>query len=242
MRVGLLIETATHLSLALTTSPAVALVTLVVFGAHAFVWGTTSTVVRQRAVPDELLGRVTGVYRVAIMGGLVDRHADRRPAGAARSGSPRRSGSGSSAPPCWSSSCGASSTTSSTPARSEPRTRRQLGITPRREAPRSPSLGRRHRSDPGPRRRPARQARRDGIGSSTSAASARRANRGSLRSSGPWRRGSAPRSSRRRGPRTGCARYARASSSEAIEYRSDIELRPNPAIWGKMNQIQWVSL
>jgi MFS family permease len=71
MRVGLLIETFTHLSLALTTSPAIALATLVVFGAHAFVWGTTSTVVRQRAVPDELLGRVTGVYRVAIMGGLV---------------------------------------------------------------------------------------------------------------------------------------------------------------------------
>ena len=71
MRVGLLIETFTHLSLALATSPTVALATLVVFGAHAFVWSTTSTVVRQRAVPDELLGRVTGVYRVAIMGGLV---------------------------------------------------------------------------------------------------------------------------------------------------------------------------
>jgi len=71
MRVGLVIETGTHLSLALTTSPEVALATLVVFGAHAFVWGTTSTVVRQRAVPDELLGRVTGVYRVAIVGGLV---------------------------------------------------------------------------------------------------------------------------------------------------------------------------
>jgi MFS family permease len=71
MRVGLLIETFTHLILALTTSSAVALATLVVFGVHAFVWGTTSTVVRQRAVPDELLGRVGGVYRVAIMGGLV---------------------------------------------------------------------------------------------------------------------------------------------------------------------------
>jgi MFS family permease len=71
MRVGLLIETATHLVLAVTTSAAVALLTMVVFGAHAFVWGTTSTVVRQRAVPDELLGRVGGVYRVAVMGGLV---------------------------------------------------------------------------------------------------------------------------------------------------------------------------
>lgn len=71
MRVGLIIETATHLSLALTTSPTFALLTLVVFGAHTFVWGTTSTVVRQRAVPDPLLGRVGGVYRVANVGGLV---------------------------------------------------------------------------------------------------------------------------------------------------------------------------
>jgi MFS family permease len=71
MRVGLLIETATHLVLALTTSAAIALVTLAVFGAHEFVWGTTSTVVRQRAVPDDLLGRVGGVYNVALMGGLV---------------------------------------------------------------------------------------------------------------------------------------------------------------------------
>jgi MFS family permease len=71
MRVGLLIETGTHLVLALTTSSAVALATLVVFGAHEFVWGTTSTVVRQRAVPDAVLGRVSGVYRVAIVGGMV---------------------------------------------------------------------------------------------------------------------------------------------------------------------------
>jgi len=71
MRTGLIIETLTHLSLAITTSWVVALATLVVFGAHAFVWGTTSEVVRQRAVPDEVLGRVTGVYRVANIGGLV---------------------------------------------------------------------------------------------------------------------------------------------------------------------------
>jgi len=71
MRVGLLIETATHLTLALTHSPAVALVTMAIFGGHAFVWGTTSTTVRQRAVPDSLLGRVTGVYTVGIFGGIV---------------------------------------------------------------------------------------------------------------------------------------------------------------------------
>jgi predicted MFS family arabinose efflux permease len=71
MRVGLLIDTTTHLVLALTTSAAVALGMFVVFGAHAFVWGTTSTVVRQRAVPDELLGRVTGVYSVGVVLGIV---------------------------------------------------------------------------------------------------------------------------------------------------------------------------
>jgi MFS family permease len=71
MRVGLVIETVTHLVLALTTSPVVALGMLVIFGAHAFVWGTTSNVVRQRSVPDEVLGRVSGVYRVAIQGGIV---------------------------------------------------------------------------------------------------------------------------------------------------------------------------
>ena len=42
-----------------------------VFGAHAFVWGTTSTVVRQRAVPDAVLGRVGAVYRIAVTGGVV---------------------------------------------------------------------------------------------------------------------------------------------------------------------------
>jgi MFS family permease len=71
MRVGLVIETCTHLVLALTTLPAVALVTFTVFGAHAFVWGTTATAIRQRAVPDALLGRVTGVYHVAVMAGMV---------------------------------------------------------------------------------------------------------------------------------------------------------------------------
>lgn len=71
MRVGLIIETITHFCLALTTTPAVAMVMLFFFGAHAFVWGTTSTSVRQRAVPDELQGRVASVYNLATMGGLV---------------------------------------------------------------------------------------------------------------------------------------------------------------------------
>jgi predicted MFS family arabinose efflux permease len=71
MRVGLLIETSTHLVLALTSSAAVALGTMVIFGAHAFVWGTTATVIRQRAVPDALLGRITGIYTVGVFGGIV---------------------------------------------------------------------------------------------------------------------------------------------------------------------------
>lgn len=70
MRVGLLIETGTHLVFALTRSPEVALLTMVVFGAHGFIWATTATTIRQRAVPDALLGRVTGIYTVGIYAGI----------------------------------------------------------------------------------------------------------------------------------------------------------------------------
>lgn len=71
MRIGLIIETLTHVSLALTTVPAVAMVIFFVFGVHAFVWGTTSAAVRQRAVPNELQGRVSSVNSVGVFGGLV---------------------------------------------------------------------------------------------------------------------------------------------------------------------------
>jgi MFS family permease len=71
MRIGLVIETLTHLGLALTSTPAVALVIMTVFGAHAFVWGTTSTTIRQRVVPRELQGRVGSVNLVGVYGGLV---------------------------------------------------------------------------------------------------------------------------------------------------------------------------
>jgi len=49
----------------------VAIVIMVVFGAYAFVWGTLSTAVRQRAVPTELQGRVGSVYLVGVFGGIV---------------------------------------------------------------------------------------------------------------------------------------------------------------------------
>jgi MFS family permease len=71
MRIGLVIETLTHLGLALTTSPGVALTIFFVFGAHAFVWGTTAITIRQRAVPSELQGRVSSVYMICVFGGLV---------------------------------------------------------------------------------------------------------------------------------------------------------------------------
>lgn len=62
----------THLALALTSSPAVALGTMMlIFGAHAYVWNTTATLIRQRAVPDAFLGRVAGVYLVGVFGGMV---------------------------------------------------------------------------------------------------------------------------------------------------------------------------
>ena len=71
LRAGLVLETLTYLAFAVVRSPAVAMAVMVVFGAHAFVWGTTSTAVRQRAVPARLQGRVDAVYTLAVYGGLV---------------------------------------------------------------------------------------------------------------------------------------------------------------------------
>ena len=71
MRIGLIIETLTHLGLAVTTSPWVASSIFFVFGAHTFVWGTTSITVRQRAVPTQLQGRVNSVNSIGTFGGLV---------------------------------------------------------------------------------------------------------------------------------------------------------------------------
>jgi MFS family permease len=71
MRVGLVLETLTHLALALTTTAWVAMVVMVVFGAHAFVWSTTSRTVRMRAVPLGLQGRVGSVYFMGLFGGIL---------------------------------------------------------------------------------------------------------------------------------------------------------------------------
>lgn len=71
MRIGLIVETVTHLSLALTTNALVAYVIFVFFGAHAFIWATTSITIRQRAVPSQLQGRVGAVNLLGVYAGLV---------------------------------------------------------------------------------------------------------------------------------------------------------------------------
>ncbi|HEY3004661.1 MAG TPA: MFS transporter [Kribbellaceae bacterium] len=71
MRACLITETFTHLVLALTTTSWVALGTFFLFGVEAFVWGTTSQSVRQRAVPTEFQGRVGSVYMLGVVGGMI---------------------------------------------------------------------------------------------------------------------------------------------------------------------------
>ena len=71
MKVCLALEVLTHLALALTTAPAVAMGIMVVFGGYAFVWGSLSSAVRQRATPQELQGRVGSVYWVGLVVGLL---------------------------------------------------------------------------------------------------------------------------------------------------------------------------
>lgn len=71
MKGCLLLEVLTHLALAVTTVWAVALGIMVLFGGYAFVWGSLSSTVRQRATPMELQGRVGSVYWVGLVGGLL---------------------------------------------------------------------------------------------------------------------------------------------------------------------------
>src|SRR5829696_1438227 len=71
MRSVLLAEVVFHLAMALTTSPWAAYPLMFFFGFYAFVWGTLSQAVRQRAVPSELQGRVGSVYMICVIGGML---------------------------------------------------------------------------------------------------------------------------------------------------------------------------
>lgn len=70
LRTGLVLETLSHAALALNRSEWVAGLIMFLFGIHAAVWGTTSTTVRQLAVPEQMLGRVTSVYLLGSLGGI----------------------------------------------------------------------------------------------------------------------------------------------------------------------------
>jgi MFS family permease len=58
IRVGLIIEAATHLVLATSRSAVVVGVTLFLFGVHGALWGMVGSSLRQRLAPPEMLGRV----------------------------------------------------------------------------------------------------------------------------------------------------------------------------------------
>ncbi|WP_255690102.1 MFS transporter [Actinoplanes sp. DH11] len=69
LRTGLLIEVVTHVTLATTTSARAAGAVLVLFGVQTVVWGVTTASLRQRLVPDRLMGRVGSVYSFLELGG-----------------------------------------------------------------------------------------------------------------------------------------------------------------------------
>ncbi len=71
MRTCLGLEVALHLGLAVNKSAWLAMAMMFGFGVYAFLWGTLSQAVRQRAVPTEFQGRIGSVYSVAIYGGVV---------------------------------------------------------------------------------------------------------------------------------------------------------------------------
>ncbi|MGX6602930.1 MFS transporter [Micromonosporaceae bacterium Da 78-11] len=69
LRCGLLVEVALHATLAMTRSPCVAALMIIVFGIHTSVWGIVVTTIRQRDVPPAMYGRVTSVYTVTDLSG-----------------------------------------------------------------------------------------------------------------------------------------------------------------------------
>ncbi|HEY6738446.1 MAG TPA: MFS transporter [Actinopolymorphaceae bacterium] len=69
LRLGLIVETLTHVGLALAGTWMVAGPVLVAFGLHASVWGAVETTFRQRVVPDRLRGRVQSVFLMLALGG-----------------------------------------------------------------------------------------------------------------------------------------------------------------------------
>lgn len=71
MRTCLSLEVLLHLAFAVNRSAVVAYLLMFGFGCYAFVWGTVSQSVRQRAVPMEYQGRVGAAYSVGLYAGIV---------------------------------------------------------------------------------------------------------------------------------------------------------------------------
>ncbi|MGC1567376.1 MAG: MFS transporter [Trebonia sp.] len=80
IRIGLLVEALTHLTLALATNVYVVGVVLAVFGIHAALWTIVGTSLRQRLTPAHMLGRVSsanlfisagGSFAGALLGGAL---------------------------------------------------------------------------------------------------------------------------------------------------------------------------
>jgi MFS family permease len=69
LRVGLLIETGFHLTVALSASPIVVGAAFAAFGVHASLWTIVGTSIRQRLTPPEMLGRVNSAYLFVVAGG-----------------------------------------------------------------------------------------------------------------------------------------------------------------------------
>jgi predicted MFS family arabinose efflux permease len=69
IRVGLLIEAGTHLTLAASRNAYVIGFTLFAFGVHSSLWSIVGISLRQRLTPPELLGRVSSTILFVIAGG-----------------------------------------------------------------------------------------------------------------------------------------------------------------------------
>jgi MFS family permease len=69
LRAGPCTEAACQLALALTRTSWIAGATLILFGAHAMVWGVVTISLRQRLVPEPLRGRVNSVFFLFDLGG-----------------------------------------------------------------------------------------------------------------------------------------------------------------------------
>ena len=69
IRVGLVVEAATHLVLATSRSAAVVGVALFLFGVHGALWGLVGSSLRQRLAPPEMLGRVASSTLFVSAGG-----------------------------------------------------------------------------------------------------------------------------------------------------------------------------